>query len=207
MTDEQAARLRALAEAATPGPWDVRVAYDADNGVVDPNTYVAPGYYDNIGIYSASADKWPAACDEYNIFERNDAAYIAAASPDVLLHLLAALDEARRERDEAKRVIDDAYAALGGDAWWMDPPDGGSPTLAEMVAKANEDGRALYDVKRERDAAVALIAAHNAECERLCHRDVKGGRCEAYVSRGRECTDCPRDWMIDARALLGDGEG
>lgn len=103
MTDEQAARLRALAEAATPGPWDVRVAYDADNGVVDPNTYVAPGYYDNIGIYSASADKWPAACDEYNIFERNDAAYIAAASPDVLLSLLDALDEARRERDEAKR--------------------------------------------------------------------------------------------------------
>lgn len=66
-----------------------------------------------------------------------------------------------------------------------------------------KDGEKLTE--DERDAAMALIAAHNAECERLCHRDVKGGRCEAYVSRGRECTDCPRDWMIDARALLGDG--
>jgi isoleucyl-tRNA synthetase len=76
-----------------------------------------------------------------------------------------ALDEARRERDEQKRVIDDAYAALGPDAWWMDPPDGGSPTLAEMVAKANEDGRALYSVKRERDAAMALLKKHGIDYE------------------------------------------
>jgi hypothetical protein len=38
--------------------------------------------------------------------QRADAAYIAAASPDVVLRLLDALDEARRERDEQKRVID-----------------------------------------------------------------------------------------------------
>lgn len=88
-----------------------------------------------------------------------------AMEGDAILALLDALDEARRERDEAKRVIDDAYAALGGDAWWMDPPDGGSPTLAEMVAKANEDGRALYDVKRERDAAVALLKKHGIDYE------------------------------------------
>ena len=39
-----------------------------------------------------------------------------AMEGDAILALLDALDEARRERDEAKRVIDDAYAALGGDA-------------------------------------------------------------------------------------------
>ena len=120
-----------------------------------------------------------------------------AMEGDAILALLDALDEARRERDEAKRVIDDAYAALGGDAWWMDPPDGGSPTLAEMVAKANEDGRALYDVKRERDAAVALL------------RDAR----EELIGLNEFLFDAgePRDDVVSVLnridALLGGGEG
>lgn len=133
MTDDIAARLRALAQAERnalnalsdadpPVPLELRMAYD-----------------------TARAS--------------------SSAYGETLLALLDALDEARRERDEQKRVIDDAYAALGPDAWWMDPPDGGSPTLAEMVAKANEDGRALYSVKRERDAAVALLKKHGIDYE------------------------------------------
>lgn len=135
MTDDTAARLRALAQAERnalnalsdadpPVPLELRMAYDT-------------------------------AFD----------ALLEAIDGETLLALLDALDEARRERDEQKRVIDDAYAALGPDAWWMDPPDGGSPTLAEMVAKANEDGRALYSVKRERDAAMALLKKHGIDYE------------------------------------------
>lgn len=83
--------------------------------------------------------------------------YLHTLDAHTIFALLDEREALRRERDAQKRVIDDAYAALGGDAWWMDPPDGGSPTLAEMVAKANEDGRALYYVRKERDAAMALL--------------------------------------------------
>lgn len=114
-------------------------------------------------------------------------------APDELLALLDERDAMRRELDEQKRVIDDAYAALGGDAWWMDPPDGGSPTLAEMVAKANEDGRALYDVKRARDAAMALLA----KADRLFDEASDVRQTFPMVSIAH--------WMDEYRALLGDG--
>lgn len=160
MTDDTAARLRALASAASIGPWSVH-----GNNCDEWYVYALHARYETLpGNPSPVKVAW-VPWSPGTLRHEHDAAYIAAASPDVVLRLLDALDEARRERDEQKRVIDDAYAALGPDAWWMDPPDGGSPTLAEMVAKANEDGRALYSVKRERDAAMALLKKHGIDYE------------------------------------------
>ena len=42
-----------------------------------------------------------------------------------------------------------------------------------------------------------LIAAHNASCAGICGRDDER-RCFPYRSRGLQCPDCPRDWMIAA---------
>ncbi len=59
--------------------------------------------------------------------------------------------------DALRAQLDAAYAALGGDAYWMDPPDGGSPTLAEMVAKANKAGREADALRAECEAMRALL--------------------------------------------------
>lgn len=90
----------------------------------------------------------------------------------------------------------------------LDERDALRATIDRQMETCRIDTEQIGALQRERDAAMAKIAAHNAECESLCQRDTQGGRCEAYVSRGRECTDCPRNWMIDdSRTLLGDGEG
>lgn len=82
------ARLRALAEAATPGPWEAEIR----DGclfitAIDGNTSVAE-------VLGPPTHQVVAA----------DATYIAAASPDTVLALLDALDAldaAERERDGA----------------------------------------------------------------------------------------------------------
>jgi hypothetical protein len=73
------------------------------------------------------------------------------------------LNAVRAQRDDYMRMYASASAelgrvsgALGGDAYWMDPPDGGNVTLAEQVERANEAGR-------ERDALAAMLR----EC-RVC---------------------------------------
>lgn len=100
MTTPSEDEILALAKRATPGPWDCRIAYESDGGVVDPHTYKAPGYYNNGGVYSPTADQWPVACDEYNIFEKpDDWAYIAAANPAAIIALI----ERRRAEIEKLR--------------------------------------------------------------------------------------------------------
>jgi hypothetical protein len=114
MTDDDIKRLRELAQAATAGPWDVRVAYEAERGVIDPMAYISPGYYDNLGVYSPAGDAWPVGCDEYDIFHSpEDAAYIAAASPDRVLALLDRLAAAERERDALLNDWNAIVAASG----------------------------------------------------------------------------------------------
>jgi hypothetical protein len=108
MTDDEITRLRKLARAATPGPWDVRISHDEERGSIDPLAYESPGYYDNLGIYAPSVSEWPIACGEYSVSNGPDLAYIAAVSPDVVLALLAEVDRQQRavpSADHAAEVI------------------------------------------------------------------------------------------------------
>jgi hypothetical protein len=107
MTDDELTELRAAAEAATPGPWDVRICFDPERGVQDPYTYDAPDYCENLGVYSALAGEKVAGCGEYKIADAPDLAYIAAANPAAILRLLAHVDELTRQRDEARRHVED----------------------------------------------------------------------------------------------------
>lgn len=68
-TDTDLARLRALAEVATPGPWD------ADTRTELGKTLVCHGLTVIVGTHRAP-----------------DAAYIAACSPDVLLGLIERIE-------------------------------------------------------------------------------------------------------------------
>lgn len=46
----------------------------------------------------------------------------------------------------------------------------------------------------------AALDAHNSGCIGACEARAKD--CEAYTSRGLQCPECPRDWMVDTEAAL-----
>ena len=85
MTRSELNQLRALAQAATPGPWRVEARGDAEQGVARVNNLeVAPP--DSVELAHCATD----------------AAYIAAVSPDVVLALLSEVDRLRlRLRESA----------------------------------------------------------------------------------------------------------
>ena len=60
-------------------------------------------------------------------------------------------DAAIRERDEARAELDAVSTSIGTN-YYLDPPDGGSVTLAEQVRR----------MKADRDALRAAVEAHNA---------------------------------------------
>jgi septal ring factor EnvC (AmiA/AmiB activator) len=80
-----------------------------------------------------------------------------------------------------------------------------------LTASMNSIRLSLRDAQRERDELRALIEEHNAGCEAACgaNNDYtdKARFCrDSYLSRGRQCIDCPRDWKIES-ALLAKGKG
>jgi hypothetical protein len=92
LSDERLTELEALAEKATPGPWRVEqgmgVRRDCDRLVM------------------------VADCDDCDFArEYENAAYIAALSPDVALALIAELRAARRRADTDRWMLWDAYVA------------------------------------------------------------------------------------------------
>lgn len=94
--DEQ--RLRALASAASVGPWSVQ-----GNNCDEWYVYALHARYETLpGNPSPVKVAW-VPWSPGTLRHEHDAAYIAAASPDAVLALLDALDAAERERDEAVR--------------------------------------------------------------------------------------------------------
>ncbi len=97
MSDDDIIRLREAAQgAAAPGPWAYRIS-------------------DGAWVVYCAIDKAMRVAEVYGDVDspevEADAAYIAAASPDVLIALLDRLEVAERERD-ALRAERDAMAAL-----------------------------------------------------------------------------------------------
>ena len=99
--DEQ--RLRALASAASIGPWSVH-----GNNCDEWYVYALHARYETLpGNPSPVKVAW-VPWSPGTLRHEHDAAYIAAASPDVVLRLLDAPDEARRERDDLGAKLVDA---------------------------------------------------------------------------------------------------
>jgi hypothetical protein len=94
VTRAERERLRALAEQATPGPWDTD---DADiNAVFGPSSAVVARTYG-----------WERTGEARGERCRANAHYIAALSPSVVLSLLAALDAGERKLEDISHVAED----------------------------------------------------------------------------------------------------
>ena len=91
LTTEDRARLRALAENATPGPWEDDVDELTDEATVH---------------HDQEQRLWVADCgSKYHAPARADAAFIAA-SRQAVPALLDMLDQAEAERDHARAQVD-----------------------------------------------------------------------------------------------------
>jgi hypothetical protein len=95
------ARLRALAEAAAPGPWSVH-----GNGKDEWYVYALDARYGPQSVYGESPVKvaW-VPCAPFGGRNARDCAYIAAASPDAILAILD-------ERDALAAMLKDCTTTL-----------------------------------------------------------------------------------------------
>lgn len=82
MTDAELSTLEAAAKAATPGPWDCG----------------------GVEVFLGEWNPLIAMCNS-----EDNAAYIAAVNPAVVLELIAELRQARAERDFILEQIDDYF--------------------------------------------------------------------------------------------------
>jgi len=97
-------QLRALAEAATPGPWSASISRQTQ-----PH---APCVQSSDGVQVCHLRRhYPSEAD-------TDARYIAAISPDVVLALLDRLEAAERERDEWKQASETHLRYLSAWSTW-----------------------------------------------------------------------------------------
>lgn len=133
MTPAFLAELRALAEAATPGPWE-HGGEDAPWNVLAPHTPEEYAIVSTSGLYA-------------------DARYLAAVSPDVVLWLLDALEAERVDSDRLAEALDGPMRALvEGEATPCQPLHSG-PSREAM-------GRCLKCAAV--DAIGAALAAHRS---------------------------------------------
>lgn len=69
-----------------------------------------------------------------------------------------------------------------------------SATIAQLEARLRE--------------AEALIRDHNAGCESQCEQRQQNGTASCpYAQYGRQCPDCPRDWLLDAAIAAHEKDG
>jgi hypothetical protein len=152
--------LRRLAEAATPGPWYVQKGRSNETC----------GYVtrDPIEQYQRSITGWGAVEHRFE-----DAAYIAAASPDVVLGLLSDLAAANRRAEGAERERRLAVAKVSVHVEWVGNLSADVSTLREQrdAARAEADKYRLW-WESSQDALRELM-----------HEELPAARAEAKALR------------------------
>lgn len=95
----------------------------------------------------------------------------------------AARIAAETRADKAEGIEREAYTALGPDCRFMDPPDGGSPTLAEQIG----------NMRRQLEAAEAKLAAVEAERDKAREDALRDGWNACRRSIYAVCEDVDRE--------------
>ena len=126
MDRDERARLRALCEAATPGPWDAIYDEDADEWMV------------RTGHADVAVLTWQQAIDALGLspMTMRTAAFIAASRTAIpaLLDDSERLDAAERERDEARAEVARLRAAITRLREVLaTAPEGGTPWVVAMA--------------------------------------------------------------------------
>ena len=159
------AELRRLAEAATPGPWEAFGAVDGRRGERWLGVTT-----DMRAIESARAGDVFAAQN----CTRQDALFIAAANPAVMLALL----DAAAERDEIAGRLAHLLCDLTGGR--MSKTSYPVPVMAQEIEQYLSECHES-DLKDERDALAAAVervrALHQAYVCEECREDPSGGAC------------------------------
>ena len=157
MTDDDIKRLRRLAEQATPGPWRVNMKGHSYHEVARVNDLeIAPPN-------SVDLSHWTV-----------DAAYIAAASPDVVLALLDEIERLRRDGFDSRHPA--AQNLIGRNARLSIALDIAGDILAddcEPTPITAEHWAPIHDqvqsVVRERNDLRAEVERLRADAARLDH--------------------------------------
>lgn len=144
LTVEERANLTKLAEAATPGPWAYEAVNEKGNDwcvgvIVDANDQPVSGRV--VGEQDGAVDEFVCFGDGLQ-----NAAYIAAANPSVLLRLLSQVAALERDRDEWRSVV---------------VPEGGAfdAETAKRLLQAISDG------SDKQDAALSAALSQVREAE------------------------------------------
>lgn len=155
MTDY--AELRRLAEAATPGPW--HFCRDKDDCAM---VTVAPGADCSTERSFIAVAAWA---------DNDDAAYIAALSPDVVLGLLDRILELEKE---PVRVVHDSPSLLAAARREADKWEDVAETLQDRLRAAESEAERLR-------GALAEVRDNIAE-----QRDIEDERIKRYEKQGKE---------------------
>lgn len=214
MPDTSPAALRALAEAATPGPWQVDITRHPYSMVRLDGSF-AEGEHVERWIQTVRID--PQAKAPYPIVVRSagiahpgeppitmvhirpeDADYLAAVSPEVVLALLATIDGLRASLAAAEKERDALrLAILGGE----DAPGYATTVSIDDVISTLEDGRRLYRYcaeKAEAERGKLIMALDHL----LYPKPASGTRVYTLPDGQRECLTAKQFHEACARHLL-----
>lgn len=128
--DADLAKLKAAAQAATPGPWFYQEKSDAYTHIVRPE--------DNPGMIVYQYGQ-----DSRGVQEAN-ARYMAAANPDAVLSLIGRLERAQAALSSPTKAGGDRKDAAQPDMFWNnDDPEQVQGSIHNVVIEAYESG---YDI-------------------------------------------------------------
>jgi hypothetical protein len=71
--------------------------------------------------------------------------------------------------------------------------------LTEAQSALSAQAATIAQLEARLHEAEAVIRDHNAGCESQCEQRQQNGTASCpYAQYGRQCPDCPRDWLLDA---------
>lgn len=104
------------------------------------------------------------ACDTSDLWQDEASPENILALTEALENYKAAYEEEARDKEVQRSVTDDALCKLLPGCQYMDPPDGGSVTPLELVARMVEDyGRRIAELEQ------LLKSSENNDMDARCH--------------------------------------